>query len=231
MSLSIDIAEPQSIVRLLEQTCEVDILPLNQQNFPDYVFTDADGILTGIEKESVSALLSNAAAIEDEIRRHWQENSRMILLVEGIALPHPDGAAVCELRGMSLHTTYFSKTRVDALVAWLWQVQENGIEYLQSFTPAMSAIVISSIYHSAQKAEHSTFRRHFKPRVAWHPNPAVMSLMGLQGADLGEKKATQLIEHFGSISGLCQATKEQVDALSGWDKKSISKLFRALGRE
>jgi len=228
MSISIDIAEPQSIIDLIKQSAEVDILDLNLNNFADYVFTSADGVTVSIEREGVSACLNNPAQVEDEIRRHMQEEGRMLLIMEGVPIPNPDGCSVCELIGTYLRTQWLSKTRYEALIAWLWQLKENGIDTIQTMNWQQSAIAIVSIYNNCQKPEHKTFRRSFKELISWHPNPTIQSLMGLSGAGLGEKRATLLAERFGSLFSIVNAPEEDLSEVLG--KAATARFLRAIGR-
>ncbi|GAI94907.1 unnamed protein product, partial [marine sediment metagenome] len=169
-------------------------------------------------------------AIEDEIRRHMQAG-RMILIAEGIVVPNPDGTAICELMGKTVRTQFFSKTRYETLAAWLWQIQEAGIEYIHTLSLQETAIAISSIYHNAQKPIHTTFKRHLKPITAWHPNPHIQTLMGIIGAGLGEKKATTLIEKFKTVYDTLTAPKEELLSVEGFSETYVKKLFNAIGRE
>ena len=228
MPISVDIAEPEAIINLIKQSAEVDILNLNINGLADYVFTSADGAIISIEKEGVAACLANTAQIEDEIRRHLQPEGRMILLIEGVPIPNPDGTAVCELLGMHLRTLWLSKTRYEALIAWVHQLWENGIETIQTMNLQQSAIAITSIYNNAQKPEHKTFKRDFRQLISWHPNPVVQSLMGIAGARLGEKKASLLAEHFKSLHAAVNASEEELLGVLG--KAGAGKFLKAVGR-
>ena len=228
MSISIDVAEPQKMIDLLKQSAEVEVLSLNIDGYADYLFTDANGEAVQIEREGVGAILGNMIAIEDEIRRHMQAG-RMILIMEGIVIPNPDGTAICELMGKTVRTQFFSKTRYETLAAWLWQIQEAGIEYIHTLSLQETAIAISSIYHNSQKPEHKTFKRHLKPITAWHPNKYISSLMGLTEAEIGEKRATQLVERFRTFFDVVAAPPPELEEVIG--KAATKKLIKAIGRE
>lgn len=228
MSISVDVAEPEEVVSLISQSAEVEVLPLNLQGFADYCFTSAEGVSISIEREGVSACLSNPAQIEDEIRRHLQPEGRMLIIVEGVPIPTPDGTAVCELIGTYLRTSWLSKTHYEALIAWLWQLKENGIDTIQTMNWQQSATAIISVYNNCQKPEHKTFKRDFRPLIAWQTNPLVSSLMGLTDAGLGEKKARQLAESFHTLQAIANA--EEVELISVVGKATTAKLLKAMGR-
>jgi len=230
MSISVDVAEPEVIVKLLSQSAEINVMALNIEGYADYIFTDSSGKLVQIEREQVSTILSRTTQIEDEIRRHEHEPGTMILLSEGLVVPEAFGCLVQRIAGRTLIDEFVSKTRYEALIAWFWQIQEHGVELIQTLSPKASAIAISSIYHNAQKLdeEHKTFRRHYKPIVGWHPNRYIVSLMGLAEAELGEKRATELIEKFGTFYRVMTASEDELMPILKY--AATKKLLKAIGR-
>lgn len=228
MSLAIDIAEPESIINLLQQISEVDVMSLNLNGYPDYFWLSADNTVIGIEREPLSAILGNMVQIEDEIRRHLPEEGCMILLAEGTVLSHPDGTTVFEILGTHLKTAFFSRTSYHTLMAWLWQVQVHGINLICTPSWKETALAIASIYNNSQKAEHHTFKRHFKPIVSWQPNPHIQSLMGIPSAGLGEKRASDLIAHFPTLHAAVTADREELAKVLG--QANTTKFLKAIGR-
>jgi hypothetical protein len=186
------------MLRLLSQSADCQVLNLNLEGLSDYVWTDASGRLMELEREKAGTILNNMLAIEDEIRRHFRDGCQMILVVEQFIKPTPDGCVIYEVHEHHIRPVWRGRKNYEAYIAWLWQIQENGVEYINTGSLEESAIAISSIYHNSQNPEHHTFRRHFKPLTSWNPNPVITSLMGIEGAGLGEKRATELVDTFGS---------------------------------
>jgi len=228
--IAVDISEPKEVDNLLRPAVEFYRTSLNASGYADYVFTDVDGVLRQVEREKTSTILHNCEAVEQEIKKHYDPKGITLLIVEGIAIPHPDGCLTVEVVGSKVRELYFSKTRYEALAAWLLQIQEYGIEVILTPSLEASIIAITSIYWNLQKPseEHRTFRR-YKPIIPWHPNPQVASLMGLYGAGVGEKKAEQLITYFRSIKNIANASVQEIAALPGWGIASARRLLNALG--
>lgn len=230
MSITADLAEPDDIISLLRQSAEVDILDLNIHGLADYIFTSVDCVQIQMEREKASTILGNTVQVEDEIRRHMQDEGIFALIVENIILPHPDGCMAGAIKGQYFQPTYFSKTtRYEAIMAWFWQLEMAGVKVIRTNSLQESATAISSIYHNSQKLNHSTFKRYFKHITSWHPNPLIESLMGLKDAGLGEKKASALADVYGtSLYKAINAPVEELEMILG--KAGMAKFIKAIGR-
>jgi len=223
-----DIAEPVELVQLISQAAPVETSPLNIENLADYIFLSADGTLIQIERERVSTVLHSVADIENEIRKHIREGA-FIFICEGLAVPFPDGTGIFDIVGQTLIPHFYSKRRIEGLIAWLWQLWNNGILPMTTINIHHTATVISAIYHNSRSSEHKTFRRHYKHIVGWHPNPTVMSLMGIEGANIGEKRATALVDAFGSsLYSIINASPEEIENVIG--RAAAAQYLRAIGR-
>ena len=86
-------------------------------------------------------------------------------------------------------------------------------------------------YKSSQKEEHTTLRRYIKPRV--NPkafDPAVLTLMGIEGVQLGEVRAKALIKQFGSVWEVVNAPLSELVSVEGIGPGLASKLLEVIGR-
>jgi len=229
--INVDIAEPQKIVDLIKQSVEVDTLELNQNGFADYVFTTADGVLVQIEREQMRTVMSNPVQIEDEIRRHLHDG-RMILITEGVVVPYHDGCMVTDINmakaGAYLKPALYLRVRYGAYIAWLWQLQENGIDVIHTNSPFETVVAICSIYNNAQNKEHGMFKRYYKNITRWQPNRHVQALMNIPESGIGEKRAIMLIEKFETLYNVITADEMELAKCIG--KATAKKLLKAVGR-
>ena len=84
----VDSAEPEDIVRLLQQSVDVSVLPLNQSSRADYYFGGEEGTQQFVRVQA-GELLANIDSEEDEIRRYYESADRTGQIVEGIITDAP----------------------------------------------------------------------------------------------------------------------------------------------
>jgi len=228
--IGVDIAEPEELTRLLATAVELQRVNLNKTGYGDYVFTTSDGVLIQIEREPASAIVSDAVSIEQEIMRHYQKDSYTILIQEGVVLPVSEGCEIYTFKTGHFHLSRFLLKPYAQYIAWRHQIEEAGIEYMDSPSLEATAIIISAIYRNSQKLEHSTLRRYRKPLTGWRPNPYITSLMGLEGAGLGEKKASMLIDKFKTPWGVFTASMEDICTIQGFGRETVKNIWASIGK-
>lgn len=159
----------------------------------------------------------------------------MVLIVVGLAEPHPLGTSILERRWINrrqeLVEVAVTKTRLAAYWAWTWQLFLNSVMTINVENDEEAAASIVSLYNNSQAQLHGTFRRHKKPQLDWHPNKYVSSLMGLAEAELGEKRATLLIDNYKTFLDACMADRTELENLKGFGVAATNKFFKAIGRE
>lgn len=250
----IDNSEPIEIVNLLEQSVPVTIMPLNQTKRSDYYFGGEDGKTRQFSRKQAGELLGNIDEAEDQLRSYYDNADENYQIMEGLISSVPltrkdKSRDSISIRRQSRPTSLFSYKVADGgfiydehswntssamLYAWLFQLSQAGIITLYTENYVATARLLAAIYQSCQKApkDHTTLQRYIKPKIyIKEHNPYVETLMGIKGAELGETKATALIEYFGSPLSLFMASIEEIAELEGFGKKTALKILRSIGRE
>ena len=84
----VDVAEPEEIVYLLEQSAPVSVLPLNQSSRADYYFGGERGTVQ-FNRVQAGELLSNIDSMEDELRRYYDSADDNNMIIEGVITDTP----------------------------------------------------------------------------------------------------------------------------------------------
>lgn len=183
--LLIDEAEPEDIVRLLQQSTDVSVLPLNKSLRADYYWGGEDGKTYQAARVQAGELLSNIDSEEDEIRRYYENADVTLQVCEGIISDVPltrrdKSMAAVSVRLQARPSTLFSykvapngwlhsehahDERADKLYAWFFRLSECGVPTLFTHNYVGTAKAIAAVYHNCQKTEHSTLNRYYIPRI------------------------------------------------------------------
>lgn len=181
----VDVAEPEDIVRLLQQTAPVTVLPLNQSSRADYYFGGEDGLTHQFCRVQAGELLSNIDSEEDELHRYYESADRNYQIVEGIITDVPitkrdKSLASVSVRLKSRPSTLFTyrvaangylfgehayDVGADKLYAWLYRLSECGVQTFFTHNYVGTAKLLSAVYHNCQKLEHNTLNRYYIPRI------------------------------------------------------------------
>jgi len=233
MTLRIDVFEPKQIYDACSQAVTVQRLPLNSLHFPDYSWFAIDGHHVGVERKQAAEVMSEMSVMEKILRKYMETTDELALLIEGLMAPHPLGVATYRLiGGFKLGKEIVFKRSYAMIMAWLWQLDKEGITIY--FTPCWEATAGALVawYKNSLEPEHTTLRRYVKKRRAlWHPNPMVETLLGIPGVKLGEKRATALIDRFTTVWGVFNASEEELREVDGIGKGIAQGLIKAIGRE
>ena len=182
--LLVDVAEPEDIIHLLEQSVPVSILPLNQSNRADYYFGGEEGTVQ-FNRVQGGELLSNMDSMEDELRRYYNSADDNNMIIEGIITDTPitrkdksmDAVSVRMKSRPSTLFTYriaangylFSEhaydVGADKFFAWLYRLKQCGVYTFQTWNYVGTAKLLASVYHNCQKPEHNTLNRYYIPRI------------------------------------------------------------------
>jgi hypothetical protein len=238
--LLVDINEPDRILLWLQQGVPAKKAVLNIKGFADYMWVDCNNNLCQVERKQWAELLSNVDGVEAQLRRYMPNTTEIHLLVEGVAEPTATGIdCYHKSKGKPYYHNNWSFGKegraqpgaYSKVQAWFWQLDKCGVTVHETSCEMATAYAIAAWYKNSQKEEHTTLNRYYKERVVLeHHNPDVASLMGLEGAGLGEVKAKLLIQVFGSFWGVMTADIERVAELPGFGVVTAKKLFRAIGR-
>ncbi len=260
--MKIDDHEPTSIESLLLQSGEAIRAPLNANGLADYCWSDWMKRIEQVERKQVGEILSDMPHVEDQLRSHVQNNPASIvwLLVEGIVLPgYKDGKLGCYTyiardcstftkgrREVETHYTpgWFSQIPFEKYEGFLTGVARIGIRVRRTVDAVSTAKVLHQMEVSAQ-TEPTTLQRHIKPNITFHPNPQVITLLGVMATQIdkdgniravssgiGVELAERLIKEFGSVFKIMESSPETIaELVPGMGKVSAKKLLEAFGRK
>lgn len=241
MTIGVDVFEPEKLYSLIEQSVPITVGAYNDQGFADYIFAEFDGSVHQIERKQLGEILGGADSmvyVEEQLQREIPQANTTDLLIENVAVPHPNGTLEYVLDAGSKGKDYLRlkrlhKERYSKLIAWVYSLQRVGINVIWTSNVLTSAAAIVSVHNNCQKEEHTTMQRHVKPRVIWHPNPHIVALLGLSAAyslNIGEGKASRIVDRFHDLWGFLEAKPEQIAELEGFSKASSEKILKSIGR-
>lgn len=183
----VDTAEPSDIIRLLEQTVPVTVMPLNQSSRADYYFGGDDGKTIQFNRVQGGELLSNIDSMEDELRRYYNSADDNNMIIEGLITDVPvtrkdKSSEAVSVRFKQRPRQLFSyriaangylfgehayEESADKFFAWLYRLKEAGVYTFQTWNYVGTAKLLSAVYHNCQKPldEHNTLNRYYIPRI------------------------------------------------------------------
>ena len=160
----IDIAEPSEALPTLSPVVPCVVQPLNSEGYADYLWTGVEG-RQQVERKTWYDLLGDLDSVEDQLRRqvHAHPNVRLILIVEGVAVPTPAGTTVFkETTKGKRHLFYAGKSYflgpMKGVYAWLYETGKY-IEVHQTPTFGATCAMLAAFYKADQKDGHTTFQR------------------------------------------------------------------------
>lgn len=236
-----DVFEPDHIFNLLKQSVECQRQNLVQAGFADYLWFACDGHRVQVERKQWGEVLSDPDHVEEQLRRELIATEETVLLVEGVAEATPWGVdaytkspdkpyyRVQHSYGTHKHPQSGLYHRIQA---WFWQLDKAGISVYRTANSQDTASALVAWYKSSQKEEHTTLSRYIKPRI--NPkafNPAVLTLMGIEGVELGEVRAKALVKRFRSVWSIMNAPLSELVRVDGIGVGIARKLIDAIGRD
>lgn len=235
--LWIDTFEPNEIEALLSTSTDTERKSLEPLGMADYMFFACDGHTIQIERKQAGELLSGIEHVEEQLRRELPNADETILLWEGIIDPiFAQRGANCVAYHKSAKSDIFVGGRpynqnYMGLQAWFSQLDKCGVTVINTTSMIASALTILSLYNSAQKTEHTTFKRYIKDKIHVETfNPQVISLMGIEGAMIGEVKAKALIKRYGTVWAVLSQSPEELAKTENMGISTARKLLSAVGR-
>ena len=233
--LLLDIFESVELERLLQQSVDVQRMSLNSMGFADVLIYAHDGHRIQIENKQVDELLGGLDSCEDQLRRQYEKAEESALLVRGIAVPDVDGIQTFResTKGRQIfHKNRKYKQSYAGYRAWLWGLDKVGITVVEVPSLTAAAVETIAIYNFAQKAEHGTLHRYIKPKIfVKDRNPHVLMLMGVPGANIGEKMAKELLRVFGTPFDVFCRSVEELSEVERMGPQLARRLLRGVGRE
>jgi len=247
MTIMMDIYEPKQIEDLLKQSVPVIRMSLNHgpSGLADYMWFAHDGHRVQVERKQIDEILSDLDGVEELLGREMSNGvEETILLYEGTCEPIPGLKMATQSWKIGKNKkvmvpSHKYNVSYSGLHAWLYQLDKAGVTIVHTAHYLATAMALVSMYNSSQVKEHSTLRRYIKDKITIKNfNPHVITLMGIKGANLGEAKATALIERYGTVwYTLSQQPEDLAETLIGEEGKEkrlgltvASKLLKAIGR-
>lgn len=218
----VDQFEPTNIVQLLRQSLPVVTFPhpLNARGYADYMWKMWDGMLEQAERKQANEIIRDMNGVEDQIRQQLQRHPEIVhwLIVEGIVEPAMRGLWTLKskpYKGQSPEMVKYEPDRNHKAVpfvryeGWLTGVERMGVRVRRTNDFSGTAMVLAGMYKSGQTAS-TTFQRHLKPQIPFHPNQQVMTLMGAYEAEIGPVLGEALVKEFGTVAKIIQLNPETI---------------------
>lgn len=180
-----DHSEPEDIVKLLQQSVPVSIMPLNQTKRSDYYFGGEDGKTRQFGRVQAGELLANIDSMEDELRRYYENADENYQIIEGLISASPLSRKTKVFSGVSVRrqarpTTLFTYKVADTgfiydghdwnvsaamYYAWIFRLSQAGIVTFYTENYIGTARLLTAIYNNCQKPpeEHDTLNRYYIP--------------------------------------------------------------------
>lgn len=294
----VDTAEPEALIKYIQQTVPVTVTSLNQNSIADYHFTAIDGHTVQVNRTQAGELLGDIDSFEDELRRYYNSADETWVIIEGLITPTPLATltdkqyyaiksgklsfseiryepksripveavtirpkfgsggtplyqdppyncmyayhveAVTDKYGETMHLItggHMYQVSCKMYAAWLLQLDKAGITVFHTVNYLDTATTLVAFYTNMQKLEHTTLQRYIKPKIQVRDlNPHVQALINLSQAyklDIGEVKATAIMEEFGDLFNVMIANGDDLGKVKGVGKKTIDGLFEKIGRD
>jgi len=241
-----DIFEPDQIHELVAQSIPVIKQDLNHAlGIADYMWFACDGHRIQVERKQMDEILSDMDSVEELLGRELSNGiEETILLYEGDCEPIPGVKSATQSWRLAKSGKIMVPSRrynvsYTGLQAWLYQLDKAGVTIVHTSHYMATAMTLVAMYKSSQETVHTTLRRYIKEHIRVpSKNPHVLTLMGIKGANLGEAKATALIERYGTVwYMLGQDAVDLAETLVGEEghqkrlgRATVDKLFKAVGR-
>jgi len=214
-------------------------VPLEVQRLEggDFAFINIDGDPIAIERSEIGNLRQklHTGELEAQLRKCADMYSRVYLIVEGVFDATSGLVAVHKHRRDAYYyrAHIYPNTRYDYIASVLVRLSMIGVIILSAPNLECTLHFVRAIYSQENKTEeeHTLFKKN---RVLRMPskitnNPAIPRLMGLCDR-MPEKTALRLINKFGSVWGVLNASDKELQETDGVGKTLVKKLRRGVGQ-
>lgn len=238
----VDQFEPNNIVQLLRQSLPVVTYPhpLNAQGYADYLWKTWNSTCEQCERKQATEIISDMNGVEDQIRQQLQRHPEIDhwLIVEGIVEPALRGLWTLKAKpykGQSPEMVKYEPDRNHKAVpfekyeGWLTGIERMGVRVRRTNDYSGTAMVLAEMFKSSQTAS-TTFNRHLKPLIPFHPDPQVMTLMGAYKADIGPVLGEALVKEFDTVANIISLNPETIaELIPRMGVEKARKLLRSFG--
>ncbi len=230
--LVVDVFESQRVADALAKTLHVERMNLVHIGVGDFYWVTDHRI--SLEHKSMEQVIAEMGGrLDNQLRKHTQHAEEVGLVIDGLATPRYDKPG-CHIWRKAKAGTVFVKHRTvntsyEALQAYLWRLDKEGITVYQAPDVPSLCSAISAFVFNSLKDENKSLRRYVKTKpIVWEPNPLVETLIGISGAKIGEATAKSALEYFVTPYRLFNAEKDEIVGVLG--EVTASRILRAIGR-
>ncbi len=216
MTLLVDQHEPISISLLLEQSVPTERVLLNKPAVParpDYCWIDWEGKWHGVSRKQGGEFLGSVDATEAQLLEEMGGVDRLYLLIEGWISPDADGSAwawrLAKGNERIAFRDHHYRQSYKGVRAKLARLEDLGVMVVQTADETDTALALVALYEASLKpeSEQRTLKRLIKEKYWLTEEDAarksfMLTLMGIQGAGVGEEVADALAGAFGTVAQL-----------------------------
>ena len=235
--MKVDAFEPLEIEALLKQSLPDTIrTPLNQHGFADYLWYTYDEYTEQAERKQVTEILSNMDKVEYQLGNELDNIPNlfnMILIIEGVAEPVPDGVQTFVLAPNGQYFRRGRKYKVPyaRYEGWIMAQERAGILVWRTSSWLTTVEALVRFQKSAESSVHTALQRHLKIKRTFKRDPYVETLMGIAGAELGPELAQELITVFNTPWDIYRQPPEVIaEYVPGVGLTRAKNILRAIGR-
>lgn len=220
-----DVFEPKAIETPLKKHCEVVRHNLVDLHKGDYYWENKFGEFIVERKQPGEALSEIGGQLDEQLRKYRTSSTRHVtVIIEGVASAKASNQTQLWAPTKNGKWIYPSKTLYQPyarLLSYLAALRYYGIFTLSTTNEIGTAYALASLVMGSQE-DHTDVLDHY-PTPQFRADRRVSVLLGIKG--LGEKRAIALVNKFGSVAALCNATIEEMCEVDGVGK-GTAKLVR-----
>ena len=225
----VDIHEPLEVVLGLQKyqiiTGRQNLVP---KGYADIYWKGFNGISYTLERKTASQVVSEMGyRLDEQLTKHTQYVNEVGLIIEGIVTPLSGGGCQfwqCSDDGKAFFQARTSPVGYEALVAYLWRLDKQGIAVYVFPDLDSLCLGVASIISNTNKSEHRGLGNYRKTnKIRRDITPQEQFLMALPG--VGPKIAKNILDQYGTpfnffeagvpIKGLSQAKYRQIMKMIG----------------
>jgi len=221
---------PPEIIETVSRHISVTTTILSKTGLLDAFWTAVDNHTITLERKEVHDFVHRVDDLEAQLKNAMNKADEILLLIEGIIEPIDNSTVL--YRQKKDGSLFFRERVVNRpylyYMNFIWRLDKLGVSTFWTATPNATAITLVGMVQSSNKPEFTTFRRYLKQKpVIGTPNPQILKLMGL---GLGETRATSLIERFGTVWNVLNASEDELLKVTGIGEKTIKELLEGIGK-
>jgi len=220
--LYVDTYEPENIAKALGKVAPAVQVGLNNDGKADYYWLNLKDKQVMYERKQLGEALSDLDRLEEQLYRHLVECDELSLIVEGVGKATQSGVQIYKQGrwgwnvkgGHSFGRQPGLWARWESLKWSLWH--ECGVYVVEVSDWEQTVWHLNTAFKQTYRPEHTTLKRYTVPHIGqMSKNKHIDNLMRLHGCRVGEANAKRLVERFGSVRGVMQASEAELIGCMG----------------